>query len=30
MENYNPLPIEEKWVNFFKNNQVFKTKKKHK
>ena len=27
MENYNPLPIEEKWVNFFQNNQVFKTKK---
>ena len=27
MENYNPLPIEEKWMHFFENYQVFKTKK---
>jgi leucyl-tRNA synthetase len=27
MENYNPLPIEEKWMNFFRDNEVFKTKK---
>jgi leucyl-tRNA synthetase len=27
MENYNPLPIEEKWMNFFQKNQIFKTKK---
>jgi leucyl-tRNA synthetase len=27
MENYNPLPIEEKWMDFFQNNQIFKTKK---
>jgi len=25
MENYNPLPVEEKWMNFFEKNQVFKT-----
>ena len=27
MENYNPLPIEEKWMSFFQKNQIFKTKK---
>ena len=27
MENYNPLPIEEKWISFFKDGEVFKTKK---
>jgi leucyl-tRNA synthetase len=27
MENYNPLPVEEKWKNFFEKNQIFKTKK---
>jgi leucyl-tRNA synthetase len=27
MENYNPLPIEEKWMSFFLKNQIFKTKK---
>ena len=26
MENYNPLPIEEKWINFFEKNKIFKTK----
>ena len=26
MENYNPLPIEEKWINFFEKNKTFKTK----
>jgi leucyl-tRNA synthetase len=27
MENYNPLPVEEKWKNFFEKNQIFKTNK---
>ena len=27
MENYNPLPIEDKWQSFFENNKIFKTKK---
>ncbi len=27
MENYNPLPIEEKWQYFFEKNKIFKTKK---
>jgi leucyl-tRNA synthetase len=27
MENYNPLPVEEKWKNFFAKNQIFKTNK---
>jgi len=26
MENYNPLPVEEKWLNFFEKNKTFKTK----
>jgi len=27
MENYNPLPIEDKWQSFFEKNEIFKTKK---
>jgi len=27
MDNYNPLPIEEKWQDFFEKNKIFKTKK---
>ena len=30
MENYNPLPIEEKWQNFFEKEKTFKTKKNNK
>jgi leucyl-tRNA synthetase len=26
MDNYNPLPVEKKWQNFFKKNKIFKTK----
>jgi leucyl-tRNA synthetase len=28
MDNYNPLPVEKKWQNFFEKNKIFKTKKK--
>jgi len=27
MENFNPLPVEEKWMNFFEKNKTFKTQK---
>ena len=27
MDNYNPLPVEKKWQNFFEKNKIFKTKK---
>jgi leucyl-tRNA synthetase len=30
MENYSPLPVEEKWLNFFEKNKIFKTKTKNK
>jgi leucyl-tRNA synthetase len=28
MDNYNPLPVEKKWQNFFEKNKIFKTKEK--
>ena len=30
MDNYNPLPIEKKWQEFFEKNKIFKTKKNQK